>query len=256
MKKVILGIVVVLAIVVGIGFFQGGKIIKSGVETYGPEVIGAPIAVGGVDYSLLDGDASIQNLTVGNPEGFKTDEAFSVGEISIKMNPQSVFSDVVHIQELRIASPSLTYEPAKGGSNFLQLQEHAAAFSGGEETESTTKMIIDNLYLTGGKVTYASGGPLGSPSIDLPDIHLTDIGKEENGATAADVTGQVMKEIGPVITKVVASIPGVEQVTDLLGVGGEAGKDVIGGVGDTVKKGLGGLFGKKSKEEAEQPEEN
>jgi hypothetical protein len=71
--------------------------------------------------------------------------------------------------------------------------------------------------------------------LPLPDIHLTDLGTDENGITAADLTKRVLSEITSATLKAVA-----ESATNL---GGTAGKAMGNGL-DSVKKGIGNLFGK------------
>ena len=48
---------------------------------------------------------------------------------------------------------------------------------------------------------------------DLSTIHLKDIGKESNSATAAEVADQLMSEISKIATKVVSSL-GVGNMMD------------------------------------------
>ena len=89
----------------------------------------------------------------------------------------------------------------------------------------------------------------------MPTIHLKDIGKKKNGATAAEVADQLLGEISKSATKVVSSL-GVGKMMDAAkgamkdaekmlkeGGGGDATKMLDGatkGVGDSLK----GLFGK------------
>ena len=135
----------------------------------------------------------------------------------------------------------------------------------GEKGEGP-KLVIENFYVRGGTVnvsaTILEGKTL---SAALPDIHLKDIGKEDEGATPGQVAEEILAAIGDGATSAVGSI-GVGKTLDSLkktlggtaeGAGEAIGKAVEGvsgavgeateGVGDAageVGKKLKGLFGK------------
>jgi hypothetical protein len=69
-------------------------------------------------------------------------------------------------------------------------------------------------------------------TIVLPDIHLTDLGKNENGITAADLTKRVLSAISAATVKAVSSTAS------------NLGKSVMTGGVDKITKGIGGLFNK------------
>jgi hypothetical protein len=68
-------------------------------------------------------------------------------------------------------------------------------------------------------------------TLPLPDIHLTDLGINDEGLTPAELTKAILKAVTSATVKAVS--PSVNN----FGMG--ATEDV-----DKVKKGLGGLFGK------------
>ena len=75
---------IVLALVLGIGVFvlmTLGTGIKTVVETLGPEMTQAQVTLSSAKISLLSGDGRLKGLVIGNPEGFDTENAFSLGEI-------------------------------------------------------------------------------------------------------------------------------------------------------------------------------
>ena len=82
-------------------------------------------------------------------------------------------------------------------------------------------------------------------SLPLPTIHLTDIGKESNGASIKDVIAEVLKSVSN------AAGQAVTGAGDLLGKGlrstGDAAGKVGGAVGDQatkIGKDIKGLFKK------------
>ena len=82
--KIIIGLVIVLPLVfiLVVGTY-GGQIAKDGINTYGSEFLGVDVVVDYVDFSILGGNLSMSNLVIGNPEGFKSEHAFKLGEIKV-----------------------------------------------------------------------------------------------------------------------------------------------------------------------------
>jgi len=272
MKKVLIGVIVLLVVVGGVGvyvFLNAGGIIKQVVEKVGSEATKTKVTLSSVDLSIQSGEAALKGFQMGNPSGFKTPKAMSFGVVSVKIDPASVTTDVIRIKEVVIARPEITYEFASGGgSNFDAIQKNVDAYAkqmgagggGGAKSESADskggkKVVIDNLYVRDGKIGVSADFLQGKEmNAALPTIHLKDIGKKSNGATAAEVTDQLLTEISKSATKVVSSL-GVGKMMDaakgamggatkmLESGGGGATKALEGvtkGVGDSLK----GVFGK------------
>ncbi|MBT5050820.1 MAG: hypothetical protein HOM58_20130 [Rhodospirillaceae bacterium] len=271
MKKILIGIVVVLVVVgggVAYVFLNAGGIIKQVVEEVGSEATQAKVTLSSVDLSIQSGEAALNGFQLANPQGFKTPKAMSFGGVSVKIDTSTVTSDVIVIKEVVISKPEITYEFADGGSNFDAIQKNVDAYAksmgagGGDkkqdsaEAKGSKKVIIENLYVRDGKIGVSASFLKGKEmNAALPTIHLKDIGKKKNGATAAEVADQLLGEISKSATKVVSSL-GVGKMMDAAkgamkdaekmlkeGGGGDATKMLDGatkGVGDSLK----GLFGK------------
>lgn len=165
-------------------------LLKEAIESFGPEITGVAVSVKRVKLEPLEGKGMIGGLRLGNPKGFEAPSALTVGEIRLAMDPVSIARDVVVIREVVLQSPEITYERGGGGSNLEVIQKHVedyvARLSGPKKEEGPKKkFIIENLYVRSGKVHFGT-----SISLPLPDIHLRDIGKKSNGATAGEVVKQ------------------------------------------------------------------
>jgi hypothetical protein len=68
--------------------------------------------------------------------------------------------------------------------------------SGGGDGDEGPKLIIEHLYLRDGTV-IARAPELSDETVSapLPEIHLTDIGKDGNGATPGEVARQTMAAV-------------------------------------------------------------
>ena len=115
MKKLIVRLLIALVVVVilavlAAGLFLDGAI-KRGVETFGPKLTKVDIKLQSVSLSLLSGAGTIKGLVVGNPEGFKTPSAISVGEATFALKPSSLLSDKIIIKTINVQGPEITSKP-------------------------------------------------------------------------------------------------------------------------------------------------
>ncbi len=190
--------------------------------------------------------------------------------MKVRLDVGSVTSDPIVIHEIAITAPDITYElGGAAGDNISQIRANAEKFakaqgaggggsSAGGQTASPEgggkKLIIENLYVRGGKVAIAATA-LGGKKLDaaLPDIHLTNIGKDKGGATPGEVADKLLAALNTDIQKVVSGIgierlkgmvPGAKDLQNAVpgatGAVGTTVKDVGGSVGGAVKS----LFGK------------
>ncbi|HEV2327286.1 MAG TPA: hypothetical protein VGY56_00685 [Verrucomicrobiae bacterium] len=210
MKKIISTVVLVLLAVIIIAVIVVGvclnRIIKAGVETYGPKLTQTTVTLDSVNLSLLTGSAKVKGLTVGNPKGYNTPQSFSVGLVAVGLDPMSVFSKKVVIRSIRVESPNITFEGGLAGNNLSQISDNVSSTGQSGGTLSTNaatapksekKFEVDDLVVTGAEVqVIINGTGMAKPQvIPLPDIHLTDLGTGGDGITAADLTQRIMSAI-------------------------------------------------------------
>ncbi|MBT3360060.1 MAG: hypothetical protein HN403_10580 [Rhodospirillales bacterium] len=244
MKRGILigGAGLVVIVVVGVVFLWSniGEIIKSAVEKFGTEILKAEVTLNEVDISTTSGAGALKGLNIGNPSGFETDKAFSLGLVSVKMDTGTITSDTIVIKEIVVQAPDITYEIGSGGSNLDKLKENADAYvkvasggGGGSSSSSADsadgkKLIIEHLYIREAKMnvsaTFLGGKKFGAT---LPEIHLTDIGKEDNGAGPGEIADQVISAITDSATGALSGIDFgdmagkvTEQLGDIMGSAG------------------------------------
>jgi len=220
-------------------------IVKEGVETFGPKITKVTVNLDSVHLVLFTGSATIKGLVVGNPEGYKAPQAISVGLAELGVNPFSILSDKVVIRTVHVVSPEITFEGGLGGNNLGKIMENvnAIATKGGKPSTNAAspaasqpgkKIEVDDFLITGAKVhvrlTDLGGKEM---SLTLPDIHLTDLGRDSDGLTPADLTRTVLKAVtGATIKAVSTASAGLGKDVENLGKG--AVERFI-----KVKKGLG-----------------
>lgn len=264
MKKV-LGIIAALVLVAVVGgglylYFAFSSLVKAGVETYGPRITQTKVTLGGVSASLFGGSATIENLVIGNPAGFKSDQAMSVRKASVTVEPGTVMKDVVHIKDIAITAPQITYEMGQGSNNLSVLQKNIAKASQTPGTQPPAqkdqaagpekKFIIDRLVISDAQATAAmtqlSGvasavGQGSNIAVTLPTIDMRDLGKKEGGLPPAKIAEQVMAKLQEQAQQAVSA-----QAKDLMGNLGKGAGGVLdqgasgaSGVGEQLKGLLG-----------------
>lgn len=247
MKKLLIGVAVLLALIAGAVFFLFSNLdslVKTAIEEAGSKVAGVKVSVSSVKIELAAGKGTISGLTVANPKGFKTPNAVSLGAITVGIDTGTITKNPVVIKEISVSQPQVTYEMGDGGSNIDVIQKNVQANTGGGGSAKSepakggeeTKLIIDLLQLTGGQMTLATPLPGGTASAPLPDIKLTGIGRSGGGASAAEVASKVLSAISQAAMKAASSI-GVGKVLD-------SATEAVGGQTKGAADAVKGLFGK------------
>ena len=243
--------VVIIAIVGVLVFIYSNldSIVKDVVEDYGPKFTGVTVKLAKVELSPENGEGTLSGLIVGNPSGYKTESAFNLGSISMKLDTSSLTSDTIIIKSIVIDKPEITYEFGDGGSNVDVIGKNVEKAAGGGAREEKKnddpgkKMIIESLIVSNGNVSVShpllQGKKVGSA---LPTIRLKDIGKDKKGgASPAEVVDKIMDAIEK---QVGASVGGLNidgMVKDLTKGVEDASKDAmknVTGGGDGAAKGV------------------
>jgi hypothetical protein len=198
-RKVFLSaVVVVLLAAAGAAWWLFSSLdglVKQAIEHWGPQITGVAVKVDSVKIEVTQGRGAIRGLVVGNPKGFATPQALKLGEMRLTLDPASVTKDVVVIRELLLVAPEVTYERGQGSDNMTVIQKNVDAWvaknagSTKKDAGPGKKFVIENLLMRNGKATFGvAGTTLSSP---MPDLHLRDVGKKTNGATAGEAVKQI-----------------------------------------------------------------
>ena len=201
-KLKITGLIAILTIA-GI-FFAGtlylDSIVKSAIQQYGPQILQVPVQVENVSLSPLTGSGTIENLTIGNPDGFESDYLIRIGVLSIDMDITTLLSQHITIENLLLQDMHIIYERNSGTTNvaaFEELMAGAPSADPDSETESQAmtinRMVIDESRLT------LQASLLGDRSVDvkIPRTEREQISSEDN-----TVAGVVKIALDPVLQSI------------------------------------------------------
>ncbi len=237
--------VVVIALVVV--WSNLDSIVKAAIEEVGSDATQASVTVDNVGLDIPNGSGSISGLVVGNPSGFEAPNAFNLGSISVKLDTGSVTGDTILINEIIVDAPKLTYELTGDGNNIGALrknvEEYAKQFSSGSGGQASSggggegaqkKLIIERLVLKNGSVAIRA--PLANVELSqpLPEVVLTDIGKQTGGAHAAEVAQQVFAAVSSAVGSAVSNSALTKMLSEQ---GGAVLEALKGGLGDGLGAG-------------------
>lgn len=259
--KIVLVVAVIVVVAAGVFLFSSlDSLVEAGIEKAGTQVTQTRVEVGGVKLALTSGEGTISGLEVDSPAGFTRKQIFTLGEITVAVDPKTVTEKVVVIDKVLIKSPQIFYEiNDKGDSNLDVLKNNVkkstAGLSSSDKSSSSgddIKLIIRKLVVDGAEVDAriaALGGK--DLSANLPRIELNDIGKSSGGASAGEIAEKVTSVLISKTTTAVANM-GVQQylgksVDDVKAQIEEKAKGAIGDklegqLGDQVGDKLKGLF--------------
>ncbi|MFW6353012.1 MAG: hypothetical protein ACOC3I_01345 [Verrucomicrobiota bacterium] len=213
-KKLLLILLAGVLVVFGLLFFFGGSLLNKGVhrvvEELGPRLTGTTVTLEEVDISLSDGQGALRGLLVGNPEGYSTEKAMSLGEIELRLVPSSLTGDHIVIERITITAPSIVLEQKGRTSNLQQIQQNIAEFTAREEPDvpteepSTVRLEIKEFIITDAAVEIQALGS--NRQVSLPTIRLSNLGTEEGGVPPGEIAGEVLDAIIRAATRKAAEV--------------------------------------------------
>lgn len=215
-KGIVIGIPAVIVAVFVIFYFSFNSIVKNGIEAVGPKVLGVDVVLQKANISLFSGKGQLRGLVIGNPEGFQSESAFELGEVRVVVDLFSLLSNKIVIDEIVIDSPEITYETNGGKNNIAVLLENINDFVGtsedgaAESNEDTSqksgkKVQINDFLISNATVNLSAAIFKGKKlSLTITDIHLKDIGKDDEGVGMSDAIKKVFDELHKNIAGAVA----------------------------------------------------
>ncbi|MDX1490109.1 MAG: hypothetical protein R3332_02410 [Pseudohongiellaceae bacterium] len=244
MIKKLLGAALALFIVVGvIVYFYYESAIKSAIEIAGSNALGTQVTVEGVSLSPLSGQGSITGLTVANPEGFEAPYAIELGELALAINVDSLFSDIIEIDSILVEGAHITYETRLVNDNIRTLLANIPTSEGvadpvNENGPASKKVIIRDFQMLAPQITLQTA--VAAAPINLPELHLTNIGDESNAVTAAEAIRQVLVALNTSLVS--ANVRNFDTIKEGVQTQLQDGVDKIGEKANEVTDGLKNLF--------------
>jgi len=195
-------VVGILVLIVGIAAYwlvhNLDSIVANAIEKVGSRVTGVPVSVSGVSISLKEGTGSIRDLTIGNPPGFDSPYALKLKSVKVTIDTASLGGSPLKIREIAVDGADLIAEISAAASiNLSEISDKLkSAGSGRSETEETggPRLVIERFDFTNPAMTLKT--PVTDDrSVKLGDVHVTGIGADSGGATAAQAASQLLAPV-------------------------------------------------------------
>jgi len=261
LRIILLAIVVLIVCIVVLIHLFGNSLLKTGIETAASKTLNVGVKINDMDFSILGGKVSFQNLVIDNPPGYKHDRLLEVGDTRIAVRIGSLLKDNVNVKEIMLDNVNVVLEQRGVTSNNLQdvIKSIPKEEAGPEdETKKAAKKLhIDNLELT--NITVRAKllpipGKADTVTLKLDPIRMTDLGSDDK-LDVAKLSGKILLAIATGVAKQGAGLL-PDEMTDAmkttLGVTVELGKTTAEGgkkileegadAGKGLIEGVKGLF--------------
>lgn len=201
----------VFLIIVGAGFIymNMGSIAKQITEKVASDALGVPVTIGAMDIILEEKKVSVKDIRIANPSGYKKSHAITVDSVTVA--GESFSKQLLTFARVEVDGTNVNVEVTGKGTNLGDLKKNVDKKASTSKTvkketasdnkksshkEEDIKVIVKKFSLTKAQL---------NPSVTLidrdlayitvPDIHLTNIGKKENGIVAQEAVAQIMDAV-------------------------------------------------------------
>lgn len=228
-----ISIVSVLLVLIICALLFLGHVVKTTMETVGPQVLGAPVKVSRVSFKLLSAAVEINGLFIGNPKGYKHDRALTVKKLRVDLLRSSLFAKKLVVEEFTLDGVDVYFEPSANllSNNLSQLNSNVQSFTEKltgpqKKTEKPApvkeaeqkKLQVDQLALKNiyvNVVASAPGLPSSSAPIPVLPIVLDGLGKDDEGITALDVSTVILNKLTlGVFASIGDAMPSMKSITN------------------------------------------
>jgi hypothetical protein len=206
-KLATIAIIILLACGGALWFLANGSLneyIKQQIELVGGNLTEQVVLVKAVDIKPSQGMGAILGLSVGNVKGYSQPNIFSLDNIKLDINIESLLDEPIVIDEVLIDKPQFFIEVNKNGQANVKdlldiIQSHIPASNESKQTESNTadepKIRLDKFTLSGSKLTLDLT-QLGNKvhQLTLEDINIASIGGE-SGLPASQLGAELAKQM-------------------------------------------------------------
>ena len=218
MKKVLIGLVIILVLIGGgvfLLFSNLDKIVETGIETAGSSALGSRVEVGSVAIDLTSGSAYIYNFSIANPTGYSNAQMISFDELSLDIDLQNTNGQNVHVTSIVARSPHVLYETSGGVANLDKVSERfddgtSAAEPQGADA-ANINIVIDSVLIENIQGTLLSDRLPAPVEVSLGDVRLNNL-EGDPEELAQQIMAPVISQIGTAAAQALA-----QSITELLG---------------------------------------
>ena len=197
----ILGVgVLVLIIAAGAAWVYLDRIAVAAIEKGGEYALGVETTLDSFRLRPLAGSLHLAGLAVDNPEGFETDHFLTLGSGEVVVDLGSLRGDPIIVQRVELSDVSVSIERAGRSTNYDAILANLERLGSAEAGPPAAgpAVVIEELVIrdVNAKLRLSAlGGTLSEFDVNVPEIRLTDLGREQNGMELAQVIAAVTQSI-------------------------------------------------------------
>ena len=148
-KTVMTGTSLAFALVFGGGvylYMNLGSIAERYIEQIASETLGVAVTIGKLDISLQDRNATVHNLKIANPPGFKKSHAMEVSKISVDL--ENVSKELITFKDISVDKTFVYLEVTPNGTNLNTIKKGIKVSEPQGEPVQQPKVILRRTALT------------------------------------------------------------------------------------------------------------
>jgi uncharacterized protein involved in outer membrane biogenesis len=211
-KILLLGLLLVIGAAFLAATFMIDSIVSSNIEQIGSNMTGTSVTVEGVSISPFSGSGTVEGFRVANPDGYSEAYALELEDFSIELEPFSLFSDEVVVNQITISGATVYVEQKLPENNIREIMNHLNSLPDSEASD--TRLVIEYFVLENGSANlYTKVGGERSASVDFSKIELRDLGRASGQETTEAVIKQIAEEVAGESLEAAAG-SGLEQLKD------------------------------------------
>jgi hypothetical protein len=235
--------------VLGVDLFANHAI-KAGIETAATKALNVEVSAGNVDFSIVSGKLTLQNLLIKNPPGYQHDTLLKVTNANIEVDVKSILSDVIKIKDVNLNGFEIILE--QRGVSGNNLQDIIKGIS--DTSEKGKKLRVDNLVVSNITVQMKLlpvTGQTETITMKITPVRMINLGHDEELDTAALLTKVLLVVADRVVEEGIGVLPNIDTMTSTLGKTIDMSKDIIESteeIGKEITEGLKKLLKPKQEE--------
>ncbi len=116
---VLLALLIIIIVVLS---FTYDKIVSKAVSTIGSQLTGTEVKLEKFSLSLFQGKVTIGGFSVANPKGYQTPYAVKVKELIVDLDPATLLSNEINVEEIKFTGLAISYEQGLTGNNLFDIK--------------------------------------------------------------------------------------------------------------------------------------
>jgi hypothetical protein len=210
--KLIFLAVIAGILAVALLYFFAGKLLKEAIHRGAPSIAGVDVGIENLVMDPLRGKVAVEQMTVQNPDGFKSTNAFELGKFLIDFDATTTFGGAFHIHSLVIENASILCDGLLAdnhrailGTIRERLGSQTTGKPGSSKPETDPqqgrKVIIDSFTFRNSTLVITVDGEE-ITKVAFPEIRLQEIGTKGHAVTATEALAQIYGAITSETTRV------------------------------------------------------